>query len=220
MIACSADCIEWIKIGISALTPVSIFLAFLAYRANLKKIRDDKTRERDREYVTQFQKSLEWSFNSLTDDGRSMPPMADRLNWLTAARHILRAKKIASQIAHPTYKTIADEFEEYWRHKFYMALADPALRDWHYFIDKEAPAWPENIEIRSALVIMDFSNWKDGTPDPTDAVDRENFIKHVSGIKGSIAGRSLETYINHLEKLKAPRRGDSRSTINNTLLVD
>lgn len=209
MIACTVNCIEWIKVGISALTLISISIALLTYRANLKKIRDDKDRERDKEYVSQFQRSLEWSFNSLTDDGRSIPPKADRLNWLTASRHILRAKNIGSQITHPTYKTIAEEVEEYWRHKFYLALSDPALRDWHYFIDRDKPAWPENIEITSALVIVDFSNWKQGAIDPTDSVDREHLIKHASGVKGGNAGRGLETYISHLEELQASRHGSS-----------
>jgi len=111
MIACTQNCVEWIKIAISALTPFSIFITYLAYRANLGKINDDRERERDKEYLSQFKTSLEWSFNALTADGTELPPKADRLNWLTAARHILRAKKIKAQITHLTYLTIADEIE-------------------------------------------------------------------------------------------------------------
>ena len=205
MAACTQECIEWIKVGIGALTPISIFIAYLAYRENLKKIRDDKDRERDKEYVSQIQKSLEWSFMSLTDDGLALFPRPNRLNWLTAARHILRARKISAQVTHPTYKTIAEEVEEYWRHKFYVVLSNPALRDWHYFMDKDSPGWPENIEISSALVVVDFSDWKDGVPDPTDAIDREKLIKQLKGGAGS----GLRRYIAHLDEIKASRREQS-----------
>ncbi|MCD7097847.1 hypothetical protein [Stenotrophomonas sp. MMGLT7] len=201
MITCPEKCIEWIKIGISGLTLVSIFIAFLTYRANLGKINDDRARERDKEYVSQFKSSLEWSFNALTADGKRIPPKADRLNWLTAARHILRAKKIQALITHPTYITIAEEIEEFWRHKYYLALSDPSLLNFHYFMNKDRPAWPENIEITSALVVIDFSNWKNGTSDPTDLVDHEVLMTQGEGLNGN-AGRGLRTYIQHLENLK------------------
>ncbi|WP_157598767.1 hypothetical protein [Rhodanobacter sp. Root561] len=209
MIDSSHNYIEWIRVGISALTFVSIIIALLAYMANRKKIDEDRERERDKEYASQFQKSLEWSYNALTDSGQHIPPAADRLNWLTAARHILRAKKIQAQIAYPTYRTISDEIEEHWRHKFYLALSDGSLRDWHYFINRDNPAWPENIEISSALVVVDFSNWKDGTPDPTDAVDREHLIAHGAGIKGGNIGRGLRNYIQYLDSLRASRDAGS-----------
>lgn len=208
MISCSGNCIEWIRIGISALTLISIVIALLAYLANRKKINEDRERERDKEYASQFQRSLEWSYNALTDGGQTIPPRADRLNWLTAARHILRARKIQDQIKYPTYRTISDEIEEYWRHKFYLALSDVSLRNWHYFIRKDFPAWPENIEISSALVIVDFSNWKDGALDPTDAVDRSYLMTQGAGVKGGNVGYGLRTYIQHLEDLRTSREAN------------
>ncbi|GAB2627861.1 hypothetical protein [Novilysobacter erysipheiresistens] len=207
MLACTENCIEWIKISISGLTLASIVIAFLTYRANLSKINEDRARERDKEYVSQFNKSLEWSFNYLTSDGTDVPPKADRFNWLTAARHILRAKKIQAQITHKTYITIAEEIEEFWRHKYYLALADRSLRNWHYFMDKSKSAWPENIEITSALVVVEFSNWKEGMLDPTDSVDREALI-NGGGLKGGNAGFGLRTYIQHLESLKDLRAAE------------
>lgn len=209
MIVCMENCIEWVKIGISALTPLSIVIALLAYLSNRKKINEDRERERDKEYALQFQKSLEWAYNALTDKDQHVPPKADRLNWLTAARHILRAKKIQAQIVYPTYKTIADEIEEYWRHKFYLALSDRSLRNLHYFTNIGNPTWPENIEISAALVIVDFSNWKDGALDPTDEVDREYLMVEGAGIKGGNVGQGLRAYINHLESLRASRNENS-----------
>ena len=194
--------IQWTRLVISALTLVSIVIAYMTYRANLRKINDDRLRERDKEYVGQFRASLEWAFDALAPDGLDTAPKADRLNWLTSARHILRAKKIRAQIQHSTYATIADEIEEHWRHRFYLALSHKELRDLHYYMDKEHPASPENIEVTSALVVVNFSNWKEGVVDPTDEVDREALFGQL---KGYYAGFGLMTYINHLKSVKCER---------------
>lgn len=199
------DWLEVASLGVSVLTLVSIVIAYLSYRANLKKLNDDRVRERDKELVAQVQKSLQWAHDVLTENGNNVPPRPDRLNWLTAARHLLRAQKIAAQISSETYNTIYAEIEEYWRHRFYIALSHDSLRNRAYFSDKDNPAWPENIEVSSALVIVDFSNWKKDAPDPTDSVDREDLMKNGSGLKGGFAGRGLEAYIAHFEEIKAQR---------------
>ena len=202
----SVDWIELLKLGISLLTLTSILLAFLGYRANIKKVNDDRERDRDKELASQFQKSLQWAYEVLNDEGRSLPPKPDRLTWLTSARHLLRAKRLRLQIQSSTYGTVADELEEYWRHKFYVALANDELRSWTYFANAKSPDWPENIEISSALVVVDFSNWKEGAADPTDDVDREFLIKQGGGLKGGYAGRGLEAYLCRFEEIKVTRQ--------------
>lgn len=197
-----ASFIEWTRLAISALTLVSIVIAYMTYRENLRKINDDRLRERDKEYVGQFRASLEWAFDALAPDGPGKAPRADRLNWLTSARHILRAKKIRTLIQHSTYATIADEIEEHWRHRFYLALSHEDLRDGHYYMDREHPTSPENIEVTSALVVVNFTNWKDGMVDPTDEVDREALLGQL---KGYYAGLGLMTYINQLKGVKSER---------------
>ena len=197
---------ECIKLGISLLTLVSITLAYLGYQANLKKVNDDRERDRDKELVMQFQKSLGWAYDVLTDEGNSVPPKADRIKWLTSARHVLRAKRLQEQIKGDTYRTVADELEEFWRYKFYVALANDELRKWTYFANTNNPEWPENIEISSALVVIDFSNWKHDASDPTDAVDRDYLINQASGLKGGYAGRGLEAYLCRFEEIKFAQR--------------
>jgi len=197
--------LEAVKLGISTLTLVSIIIAYLSYRANQNKSNDDRVREKDKELVVQVQKSLQWAYDVLTEDSKNVPPQPDRLNWLTTARHLLRAQTIADQISSETYKTVYAEIEEYWRHRFYKALSHISLRDRAYFTKKDNPGWPENIEISSALVIVSFSSWKKDAPDPTDSVDRENLIKNSGGLKGGYAGRGLEAYIALFEEIKAQR---------------
>lgn len=203
----SVDWIELAKFLVQTATLISIVIAYRAYRSNVKKHEEDRVRERDKELVMQFKNSLHWAYDVLTNEGREIPPKPDRINWLTSARHLLRAIDIKQEITSPTYRTIADEFEEYWRNKFYFALSDDVLRKWTYFADQSNPEWPENIEISSALVIIDFSNWKTDAVDPTDNVDR-SALKKTGGLKGS-AGRGLESYLCRFEEIKAQRNESS-----------
>lgn len=192
--------IEGVKLGVSCLTLISIVIAYLAYRANVRKQNEDRERDKDKELAAQAQKSIQWAFEVLVGNDNGNPPPADRLNWLTSARHLIRASKLASQITYPTYRTIYDEVEEYWRHRFYTVLSHDALRQWTYYADQKNSAWPENIEITSALVVLGFANWKDGTPDPTDEANREKLI--ASGALKSRPGRGLESYMVRIEEAR------------------
>ncbi len=196
---------EWLKVAVSLATLGSIVVAYLAYKANLSKIEEDRVRDRDKELLAQVKSSFDWAYNVLTDEAKNIPPEANRLNWLTCARHLLRVEKLVKQISSPTYKTIYSEIEEYWRHKFCMALSHDSLRSWSYYSNSAKSEWPENIEISSALVIVAFSNWKEGAADPTDDVDREALIKTGGGIKGGSAGRGLEGYIVRLNQIRDQR---------------
>lgn len=197
--------LELSKLLVSILTLASIVIAYRSYRANLSKQNDDRIRERDKELLSQVQKSFQWAYDVLTDEGKEIPPKANRLNWLTSARHLLRAKKIADQITSETYRTVFEEIEEYWRHKFYIALSYEQLRSWTYYADQSNLSWPENIEISSALVILNFSNWKTDTLDPLKEIDREALIANRSAFLCVVAGRGLEAYLERFEEIKAER---------------
>lgn len=193
---------EVVKVAIGSAALFSIWIAYKAYQANLRKQEEDRVRDADKELLSQTQKSLEWAYNGLTNDGNDIPPRPDRINWLTCARHLLRYNKISEKIVGATYKTVHAEVEEYWRHKFYLALSDTSLMSAAYFEDQSRQAWPENIEISSAMVVIDFSNWKESVMDPTDDVDRQKMITTGNCFKGS-AGRGLRAYVRNLEELRA-----------------
>lgn len=195
--------LELSKLLVSIFTLTSIIIAYRSYRANLTKQNDDRIRERDKELLLQVQKSFQWAYDVLTNEGKEVPPKANRLNWLTSARHLLRARRIADQISSETYRTVFEEIEEYWRHKFYIALSYEQLRSWTYYADQSNLSWPENIEISSALVILDFSNWKEGAPDPLKEIDREVLIANRGAFLCIEAGRGLEAYMVHFEEIKA-----------------
>lgn len=195
--------IEIVKIALGALALISIFIAYLSYRTNLTKLNDDRIREINKELLAQAKQSLQWAYEALTEEGRSIPPSADRLNWLTCARHLLRAQSISKQISGTTYKTVYAEIEEYWRHKFYTALGHESLRNRGYFEDASNAEWPENIEITSAAVIVNFSTWNKATTDPLDSVVREDLLNPNSGFRAIAAGRGLESYALNFEEIKA-----------------
>jgi hypothetical protein len=199
---------EIAQLVVSSLTLVSVFVAFLAYRASLRKQEEDRVREADRELLGQAQNSLEWAYDSLTDKGASSPPRPDRLNWLTSARHLLRHSKIAKRIQSDTYKIVHAEHEEYWRHRFYLVLNHNSLLSSGYYENSETQPWPENIEVSSALVVISFSNWPKEHKDPTDEVDRAAILNDTEALKGR-AGRGLRAYAARLAEAKAKMNASS-----------
>lgn len=203
--------LDFLKTAISALTLVSIAIAYLAYRANVQKQQEDRIKDSDRELLAQAQKSLQWAYETLTDQGQHVPPRPDRLNWLTAARHILRQKKIANRINSETYRIVYAEIEEYWRHRFYRALDHSSLLSRGYFADLDNAFWPENLEISSAVVIVGFSGWNTKNADPTDEVDREELLKS-DAMKGGHAARGLRSYVDWLQEVKANRKAADAGT--------
>ncbi|MBY0270249.1 MAG: hypothetical protein K2X06_10295, partial [Burkholderiales bacterium] len=57
--------IEDIKLGISIVTLASIVIAFLSYRANLRKLQDDRVRDSDKELINQARSSFQWAYDVL-----------------------------------------------------------------------------------------------------------------------------------------------------------
>ncbi len=196
---------EIAKLAVAAVVFLSAYFAFKTYRANLQKQQEDRVRDADKELLLQAQKSLEWAYQSLTDDGVNIPPKAERLNWLTCARHLLRHQRLADRISSETYKLVHAEHEEYWRHKFYLALDHNALASTGYFSTGVVEPWPENIELSSAMVVVDFGNWPKGRADPTDEVDRAILTTRGNAYSG-LAGRGLRAYADLLGRRRQSER--------------
>ena len=197
-----STCLEIAKVAIGVAALFSVYIAYKAYNANLIKQEEDRARDSDKELLSQSQKSLEWAYNVLTDEGKNLPPSPNRLNWLTCARHIKRHDELASKITSATYKTVHAEIEEFWRHKFYLALTGPGLMRSSYFGSVDNQTSQERIASVSALVVINFSRWKNNVADPLDSVDQADLVKSGDVFK-SVAGRALRTYLSVLEDLRA-----------------
>lgn len=155
---------------------------------------------RDEKFSEQIQKSFQWAYDVLTDEGKTIPPSADRLKWLTSARHLLRAQKLMKQVKTLEWTTIVEDHEEFWRHKFLLALEHEELIYWGYYSGGMGKHMlMEKIEVTSAMVIIDFGNWRKGRPDPTDDVNREELIANGNPYAG-LAGRGLQSYVRELRR--------------------
>lgn len=98
------------------------------------------------------------------------------------------------------WTTIVEDHEEFWRHKFLLALEHEELIYWGYYSGGMGKHMlMEKIEVTSAMVIIDFGNWRKGRPDPTDDVNREELIANGNPYAG-LAGRGLQSYVRELRR--------------------
>lgn len=196
--------LEYIKIGISSVTLISIWVALRGYALNRKKMQEDRIRDSDRELLSQAQKSLQWAYDTLTDNGASIPPKSDRLNWLTCARHLLRTQRLSQKIESDTYRIIFDEIEEFWRQKFYVALNDRCFSSLSYFTqDDDKLLDGSQLEPVSAAVVYRFTKWREDRPDPVDSISLDSL--HPDEFRGYF-GIGFRRY---LEKIASRRKSQS-----------
>lgn len=171
---------------------VSAFIAWTAI----------KTPQKDREsknHLDQAILSLQRAHAALTDDGRSEHAQADRMNWLTAARHIETYKVLKNGVTEPSHKVLCEDHEEYWRHRIYLAI------DMHNI--HQSSWYDENRAIRksclspaSLLIVYGFATWPEDKEDPIDLADLEAIAKQHDVRKGNVG---LGLYLEKSPKITA-----------------
>ncbi len=176
--------------GVNALF-AALALGAAAYSADStrKAYQEERQRNHDVEYVSQVRMSYEWAYNALTDDGGKMPPRPDRLNWLTAARHLVRAESIAKQVESVAYRAILEEHTEYWRLQFYRALNMTANTAVDYLkrpVDETGVKVGLGVDLDSAMIVSRFMSWKEEVIDPLTTVDRATLEAFTRGQSGGI----------------------------------
>ena len=111
--------------------------------------------------------ALERSYRALMHGRQAgQRPDADRLNWLTAARHIESYKALRDSLKTTLYSKLCREHEEYWRNEYYLCILKEKIYQASYF--EHGP-----IEPRSAIVIFAFAAWPNSKQDPIDRLDIE-----------------------------------------------
>ena len=181
----------------SGVALLSIAIAFFSLRVAKYKYKEESEMSHDKEVIAQAKLSLEWAFEALEYDSELKMPKPDRLMWLTSARHILRYYELRDSLKTKIYKTICAEHEEYWRHKFYLMFSNPNFMFGSYFTDSSKPGYPENIELRSAMVLSVFSQWNETAEDPIDAISKQSLVSKEP-YRGRM-GQGLEHYQKILE---------------------
>ncbi|MCZ4316670.1 hypothetical protein O4H66_24975 [Comamonadaceae bacterium G21597-S1] len=124
------------------------------------------------------------SLNASQQDGSR--PAPDRLNWLTAARHVESFKELRGRLKTTLYRRLCAEHEEHWRHEFYLSLLKDRILHVSYF--ESGP-----IEPRSAVVVYGFAAWPDSRKDPIDIADYEAIFQQSDLLKGNIGLRQYLT---------------------------
>lgn len=131
--------------------------------------------------------SMERAFNVLTDDGRQIsPPPAHRLNWATSARHLESYRSIKKRFKTRLGRHLRDEHEEFWRHKFYVALRTPHPLHPGYFLGPTSPTGRNDEKIigRSAVIVYSFSKWG-SKEDRLDSADIVQLVADYGTLNGN-----------------------------------
>lgn len=152
------------------------------------------------ELLTQAVLSLERAYQALSKNGVNVrPPVADRLNWLTCARHIESYKSLKARLKTALHRTICEEHEEFWRHQFYVCLDIPNIHSSSFYAEQPSPNQRAGIEPRSAIIIYSFASWPEGRPDPIDDVDVQRLLRECRPLQGNIG---LREYINTFSQFR------------------
>lgn len=190
---------DWIAISSAAFAGLSAIAAAVAVYFPWKI-------QNSQEILKQAILSLERAYTVLTQEGKeTKPPAPDRLNWLTAARHLERYKKLKEKLAFDAHRIVCEEHEEYWRHKFYVCLNAPHKMPAAYYATKSSQN--AGIEPRSALIIHEFAKWLDSRDDPIDKIDAQAILSRGEVLNGNYGLRQyLESLPNQpAEPIQAPQ---------------
>lgn len=143
--------------------------------------------QQSRELLNQAVLSLERAYQAISNDGqRVRPVVADRLNWLTCARHIESYKALKKRIKTDIHLSVCNQHEEFWRHQFYLCLDMHNIHQSSYYDESSPPGGNSGIEPRSALIIYAFASWPKKKLDVIDLVDINALVNECDPLKGNI----------------------------------
>jgi hypothetical protein len=141
----------------------------------IKNVRD-RTRADDKELLEHLKFSLEQAYGAVARSGEDGEvPRKDRLGWISGARHLIRYWELRRSLKTALFKTICEELEEYWRHRFYLLLCKIDSSRFFVWINQEQMN-EETVEPISAAIVFAFSQWKEDLPDPLDSWTFEQIV--------------------------------------------
>ncbi|WP_193814328.1 hypothetical protein [Cyanobium sp. LEGE 06143] len=158
-------------------TTITAAVALLTYWRN-------QALENDRVLAKKASQALEHAYETFTAASTSK-----RYLWLATSRLLLRFKTIKDQLRTIPYQDACLSDEDYWKHKFYEAISSLEKPLASLLSIPSPPDVDNQIERRSALVILEFCNM---TSDPIDEVDESRLYQRVKGKWGLKVDRLLE----------------------------
>jgi hypothetical protein len=170
--------LEELRTIFSGFTLISVIFVVLNYWLSRNKTKQDLELTKDKEICEQAIIAIERAYTSLTSGKVKYEiPDASRLNWLTSARQITRFKELKIELKTDLYQLVCSEHEEHWKHEFYLSLKHNEFISPSYFQSN-------NIELTSALVVINFKQWEPGAKDPLDDIDANKLINDGYTLKG------------------------------------
>jgi hypothetical protein len=190
---------------------ISAIFAGLSFLVAAWALRWQTNEQKHRYLLDQATQSLERAYAALTegDSARNGPPVANRLNWLTAARHLERYRAIKRELRLPLYRLICEENEEHWRHQFYLCVNRQTICRADYYAENGQEG-RDGIEPTSAFLVHSFATWPEGKPDPIQEVDlvvRQNESDPLSANIGLRFYLESFAHTRHLTERGRQRRG-------------
>lgn len=132
--------------------------------------------DHDQLLVAQMILSLERAYQALAPDQGAAAPVRSRVAWLTSARHLETYRALKRRLRTKLGRLLADDHEEYWRHRTYILL--DGIEHYTYYGHAGCQEVEgETIDPTSAAVILAFSDWPEGRPDPIDAVSFDALVR-------------------------------------------
>jgi len=171
---------------------VSAFIAWTAI----------KTPQKDREsknHLDQAILSLQRAHAALTDEGKSELARPDRMNWLTAARHIETYKVLKRGVTEPSHKVLCEDHEEYWRHRIHLAINMHNIVQPSWY-DEDRAAKKSGLYPPSLLIVYGFASWPENKEDPIDRADLAGIAREHDVRKGNVG---LEMYLAKYHEITA-----------------
>lgn len=187
------------------LTLISTVSAALSAAAAAWAIIAQKRAQGSKEVLDQAILSLERAHEALIEGSSAeCKVVADRLNWLTCARHILSYYALKAKVVSKAHKVVCAEHEEYWRHHFYLLLNKPNITSSSYYAENIRLEKPP-IEVKSALIVHGFASWPSDKPDPIDSVDLEHLLSKTNPLTGNVGLRIYISESNQYRHLLDPK---------------
>lgn len=167
---------------------ISVISLAITWQKNIK----DRRYANDKELLEHLKTSLGLAYNSLAIGESKDVPTNNRLSWITSARHIAKYWELRPLLRTKLYQTICGEHEEYWRSRFYNLMKQ--INDSAFFESiNPVEMTEEQIDVRSAAIIYQFSIWKEDVPDPMNTVCYEEVARNMK--KHPSYSRPLMKYI-------------------------
>lgn len=187
-----------IAVGISAVVALNL------YRTTLNRHKSEDRRNRSKEYLSQAIVAIERSYEIFTDNGENTePPRNDRALWLTAARFIIRFRRLKEKITEQDHIDVINEHEEFWRNKYATLLAkNKGQFNLDYLMPSGNPYGGEVVHRDSLGVVFYFARWPEDNDDPLHGVDViEMYARGAVPIDFLGVEEYIEKYKSYKEKI-------------------